>query len=235
VGAHSDKRIAQRAADQLSEGDVKGAVRVLSKSDSIAIANEASLKRLIDLHPGAPADKRPPPQPQDSITHLRTTNAAVLTAVLSFPNGSAGGPDGFRPQHLKDLLLGTGGYSTGDVTGRGRVNLGTKPLLNQLTSYINVLLSGVGVPDEVREVIYGGSLTALEKQGGGLRPIAVGFTLRLLTAKICVKHVSERAGNLLAPRQLGFGVQGGVEAAAHAGRRYIKLLQPDHILVKLDF
>jgi len=63
VGADSDKRIAQRAADKLSEGDVKGAVWVLSKCESIAIANAASLKRLIDLHPEAPAERRPPPQP----------------------------------------------------------------------------------------------------------------------------------------------------------------------------
>jgi len=55
------------------------------------------------------------------------------------------------------------------------VDLGTNPLLNQLTSFVNVLLSGVGLPEEVREVIYSGSLTALEKQGGELRPITVGY------------------------------------------------------------
>ena len=27
----------------------------------------------------------------------------VANAIRSFPNGSAGGPDGLRPQHLKDM------------------------------------------------------------------------------------------------------------------------------------
>jgi len=40
---------------------------------------------------------------------------------------------------------------------------------------------------------------------------------------------------LLSPRQLGVGVAGGCEAAVHSARRYLQNLEPDHIMVKLDF
>ena len=41
--------------------------------------------------------------------------------------------------------------------------------------------------------------------------------------------------SLLTPRQLGFGISGGAEAAVHAVRQYLDNLQPNHALVKLDF
>ena len=40
------------------------------------------------------------------------------------------------------------------------------------------------VPKLVAEVFYGANLIALGKKDGGVRPIAVGFTLRRLAAKI---------------------------------------------------
>ena len=36
---------------------------------------------------------------------LSVSEVEVRHAVLSFPAGSSGGPDGMRPQHLKDLVL----------------------------------------------------------------------------------------------------------------------------------
>ena len=47
----------------------------------------------------------------------------------SFPNGSAGGPDGLHPQHLKDL---TGASAMG----------GGKELLRALTAFVNHILQG---------------------------------------------------------------------------------------------
>jgi len=40
---------------------------------------------------------------------------------------------------------------------------------------------------------------------------------------------------MLAPRQLGFGVKGGAEAAAHATRRFVDCMAETEVLVKLDF
>ncbi|ESN98642.1 hypothetical protein HELRODRAFT_162081 [Helobdella robusta] len=53
--------------------------------------------------------------------------AEVLRAVKSFKNGSSGGLDGLRPQHLKDVFSGP---------------LPIDDTLNSLTQFINLILSG---------------------------------------------------------------------------------------------
>ena len=47
--------------------------------------------------------------------------------------------------------------------------------------------------------------------------------------------MSDSAAAVLAPRQLGFGIKGGAEAAAHAARRYLQNLPNNFVLAKLDF
>ncbi len=66
-------------------------------------------------------------------------------------------------------------------------------------------------------------------------PIAVGCTLRRLVAKIAGRKVSDEMAELLAPRQLGFGVRNGAEAAVHAARQFLHNKDPSHAVVKLDF
>ena len=68
-----------------------------------------------------------------------------------------------------------------------------------------------------------------------MRPIAVGCTLRKLVAKIAGHVVMADMATLINPRQLGYGVKGGAEAAVHAARKYLKDLPDKHALVKLDF
>ena len=50
-------------------------------------------------------------------------------AVFSFPLGSAAGPDGLRPGHLRDLL------------GRRTAAAGER-LLKELTEFVNLVLQG---------------------------------------------------------------------------------------------
>ena len=47
--------------------------------------------------------------------------------------------------------------------------------------------------------------------------------------------MSSEMAQLLAPRQLGFGVSGGAEAAVHAARHYLQGMEQGHAVVKLDF
>ena len=82
--------------------------------------------------------------------------------------------------------------------------------------------------------LFGGSITAITKKGGGVRPIAVGYTWRRLTRKVACRLVSARAAALLAPRQLGFGVTSGTEAAVHACRWYVENMPQGHVFVKID-
>ena len=49
----------------------------------------------------------------------------------------------------------------------------------------------------------------------------MGLTLRRLVAKVAGYHVRDEMSDLLAPRQLGYGVKGGAEAAVHAARFWI--------------
>ena len=81
----------------------------------------------------------------------------------------------------------------------------------------------------------GANLTALTKTDSGVRPIAVGCTLRRLVAKTASMAVMNRMSEVLAPLQLGYGVRQGAEAAVHATHIYLENLPPDNILLKLDF
>ena len=138
---------------------------------------------------------------------------------MKFPSGSAGGADGLRPQHLKDLLSSA---SNDD------------PLLQAITDFINMMLEG-RTPDRVRPIIFGASLLALTKRCGGVRPIAVGYVWRRLASKVACQAVTPQSVALLAPRQVGFGVASGCEGAIHAARRYTENMQDGQLLLKLDF
>jgi len=91
------------------------------------------------------------------------------------------------------------------------------------------------LPLNVREIFFGGRLIALQKKDGGIRPVAVGYTLRRLAAKCANMFVIQRRSEALSPIQVGVGVAGGAEAAVHASRRLLQYLPDDHVFVKLDF
>ena len=103
---------------QVSEGDVRWAIRVLCSNDGVAIPDHARLMELELLHPPALPNRWP--TPVSSVAPLSTTPAAVYAAGMAFPSGSVGGPDGLRPQHLKDLLIGGGRGEGGGMRGEVR-------------------------------------------------------------------------------------------------------------------
>ena len=100
----------------------------------------------------------------------------VTKALLSFPRGSAGGPDCLRSQHLIDMTSKSAGE-------------GGELLIQALTKFVNFVLSG-NVIQDVRPTFFGASLIALKKNGGGIRPIAISCTLRRLVAKVGCKSVA---------------------------------------------
>ena len=159
------------------------------------------------------------PSADQTSQHFTISGEDITQAILSFPKSSAGGPDGLRPQHLKDMLS---------------VQTSHHVLLPALVSFVQLVLEG-RTPSSVRPFFFGANLTALHKKDGGIRPIAVSCTLRRLVAKIAASKVREELTSLLAPRQLGFGIKGGAEAAVHAARLYAGDLDDNHWIVKLDF
>jgi len=108
----------------------------------------------------------------------------VIDAIKSFPAGSAGGLDGLCPQHLKDVI------GIQDEAGH---HLGSS-----LTDFANLCL-GSGIPLAIRPVFCGAALCALNKKDFGIRPIAVGLTLRRLVAKAVLDKVAAK----MAPTQIG--------------------------------
>ena len=78
------------------------------------------------------------------------------------------------------------------------------------------------------------NLFALGKKVGGIRPIAVGSTLRRLTTKVGLKPISHKLGEHFEPRQLGYSSKGGCEAARHAARIYLMSYTRIKVFLKSD-
>ena len=213
--------LARQVSRKIEDGDIRGAIRLASSEDTLADFSDNTFTALQAKHPLPHPDCSILPVPLVSSGYLEVTAGAVVRAIKSFPNSSAGGFDRLRPQHLKDLLT-----VVGDVED--------SPLISALIAFCTLVLEG-RTPEEVRPFFFGASLVALQKKSGGVRPIAVGCTLRRLVAKVAGFMVVEDMAALLAPRQLGYGVKGGAEAAVHAARKFLSNMDPDCAFVKLDF
>jgi len=177
-----------------------------------------SLYQLKQKHPQASLKAADLPSPSQTKC-LSVDKSEVRRAVLSFPAGSPGGPDGLRPQHIRDMLLCR--------------EIGSD-FLTALTSFVNMILAG-RCPSGVVPVFFGSRLLAINKKSGGVRPIAIGFTLRRLASKCANAFGVNHLKGFLQPYQLGVGTPGGCEAAIHSARRYLEALPTDHVMVKLDF
>ena len=210
--------LAQAVSAKIEEGNLQSAIRILCSEDTPARPSKEIFEKLQEKHPPASGGLADLPDICSDIP-LSVSEAEVRRAVLSFPAGSSGGPDGIRPQHLKDLLA---------CRDSGA------DFLSALTGFVNTVLARC-CPTDVTPVFFGGRLLALNKKSGGIRPIAVGMTLRRLASKCASSYGASRMAPLLSPRQLGVGIAGGCEAAVHSARRYLQTLEPDHIMVKLDF
>jgi hypothetical protein len=75
---------------------------------------------------------------------------------------------------------------------------------------------------------------ALVKQGGGLRPIAIGETIRRLVSKCCCEATTEDAKVIFGPLQVGVATQGGAEASVHAVRKLAQEFGDDPGKIKVD-
>ena len=152
--------LANLIASKMEDGDNTAAIRLLISGDKPVYNSEETFIKLKERHPAVAKDRAHYKDPLGT-SALLASDKEVLKAIRSFPAGSSGGPDGLRPKHIFDLVCcKTAGHE----------------LLSALTSFINMLLDGRCHPDVI-PVLFGGNLTALQKKAGGIRPIAVGYTL----------------------------------------------------------
>ena len=144
-------------------------------------------------------------------------------AIMSFPNGSAAGPDKIVTKIFKDLVCKSNGSA------------GPK-FLKSLTKLINLIGDGK-TPEPLRPFFFGAKLIALIKMDGGLKPIAIGNTLRRIASKCA-------GSKALSERQIVFenvqdecGTKRGAQIAAHSFRNLIE--REDNpkctVLLKIDF
>ncbi|XP_029657562.1 uncharacterized protein LOC115231754 [Octopus sinensis] len=205
---------------KLMQGDVSGAVRVISSNTPVAPPSEAVYLELCHKHPSAPENLRLTSNPCSAdVPH--TTNSEVSAALSSFPLSSSGGIDGIKPIHLRDLIS----PLTAD-SGRA--------LLDSINRLCSRIVTGA-IPAVARDLLFSANLTALRKSDGGLRPIAVGNVFRRLAAKIMSRRVIPQLCREFLPFQFGVGVKGACEALAHASRQ-VTISKPKNVpfLLKLD-
>lgn len=227
--AHSNQRKKSKISEDLTiktakrkidEGDISGAVRVLCSQESIAPNSVETIAKLVSKHPDDPdlflEDK------SFNVNIKPTEVAQVSNAIKSFPISSAGGVDGLRPRHLKDLIS----YTCGDN--------GLK-LQSAIVNLMDLIRNGKLITD-VLPIFYGATLTALSKKENDVRPIAVGIVWRRMAGKIAILNVKEELSEKMKPFQFGFGIEGGCEAIIHAVRC---VAETNHngpmAFIKLDF
>lgn len=212
----------KRVEAKISDGDIRGATKLLLSSDSLASQDYKTFMLLKEKHPSPTRPLNIPDKPNNAASHFQPSEDDVLKSISSFYNGSSGGIDGIRPQHLKDLISGTNGEA------------GFK-LLKSITLLTNLMFSGK-VLSSICRIIYGARLCALTKKDGGIRPIAIGSTFRRITAKIACDGVREEIGSYLRPKQVGVNTKGGCEAAVHVCRSFIRRNKKSKkIILKIDF
>ena len=73
-----------------------------------------------------------------------------------------------------------------------------------------------------------------QKKDEGIRPIAVGNTLRRLATKVVLRPYTREIRDHLEPYQLGVGTPAGCEAAHRATRLYMETASTPKVLLKVD-
>ena len=210
-------QLAHAVASKLEDGNLRAAIRILSSDDAPVIPSDESLAELQNKHPAASA--LDPELSSTDLPYCSVVEEDVRKAILSFPAGSSGGPDGLRPQHLKDIIM--------------AIDAGSD-FLAAITGFVNIVLAGC-CPPLIAKYFFGGRLIALRKKQGGIRPIAIGFTLRRLVSKCASSYGLAQLQEYFYPNQLGVGVPSGCEAAIHSTRRFVSSMPTGYALVKLDF
>ena len=117
----------------MEDGDVSSAIRLLHSEDKPVYDSDDIYQKRINCYPQIPSSRINFNDPRDT-NSLQVSEKGFLLALRSFPAGSSGGPDGFRPKHLLDLC-------NCKATGHS--------FLMAISSLINLLLEGKCHPDVI--------------------------------------------------------------------------------------
>ena len=177
-----EERNAERATQLGQDGQYTRALQALT-SAGMADHSRAAVAEMKSKHP---QPSNPPTfQSSTNTPQMRFTQLEVYKAVKSFKKGSAPGPSGLRPEHLK-VALKSPSPNRADKA------------LEALTRVVTLCMSGK-VPAEVAPYFCGARLHAAKKKDRRLRPIAVGNILRRLVSKLAAYGLAKKDSSKLAP------------------------------------
>lgn len=212
----------------VAEGRFGDAVKRLSASGLVP-CNENTVRLLEAKHPFSetPLSRGCDVSIPDLLCDYedRVSESLVLRKLNEFSKGTATGPSRISADLLKSLMK----------SPPARLIL-----LPCLTSFVCFLLRG-GALDlhSTRSFITSARLLALPKGPSDVRPIAIGETLRRLTAKIGLTLISKEVEDfLIQGKQTGVGVARATEGLGHVIRRLIEEKETeecDKFVLKTDF
>ena len=210
-------RPAERAEAHVREGNFSKGLAALLAMPSKA-RDAATRAALQALHPRRHDGPRPVQGRPSVITPFAVDE--TLAALRSFHKGSSAGALQIRPEFLREA-------ADADASGG---------FIKNLIAALDVLQRG-HAPPSIRPAFAGAALSALEKKGGGTRPIAAGESLRRVIAKILCARAKEKAAKVFAPFQFGVACKNGTERVAHRARKFWEACgnDPDACIVKWDF
>ena len=202
-----------------AEGELSRACADLTEPARLP-PSQATFEQLSAHHPQSamPDVSRLGPARPAAVPEL--SSEAVIGALKTFPRASAPGPSGLRADHIKETLATAHGD---EVTAH-------------LVSLCQLLAKGEA-PTVVAPYLGGARLHALPKKNGGVRPIAVGETIRRLVGKVLCHATRADSNQYFWPLQVGVGVKLGGEAAVHTARQWAERNAgvADKVLLKVDF
>ena len=240
--AAEQDRWAKRVTRLVSNAALSKAASQLTSEGVQDAADPRVWEELCRLHPYEPPPGRGPPDtwepPLFDFAREATEDrwALLHRAVRDFPQESAPGPSGLRPDHLKALL-------------EPGVGLDAGPLLRELDIfYINATTHGL--PPGAAAILCWAKLTPLRKTQpapapGGMpvestRPIAAGECLRRLVGKLLMRHHDVMPSlHGMQPTQCGVAAPGACATLAMGLQKYVCHLhsagQQDWAVLQLDF
>ena len=106
--------------------------------------------------------------------------------------------------------------------------------MSVITAFVNMLLKDQ-CATEVIPILFGANLIVLIKKSRAIRPIAVGYYWRRLSAKCANSFAAVKLTSYFSSIQLREGISGSYEAAVHTCQRFVLNMPKDLTAVKIDF
>ena len=228
VGGGSERipdRTLARVRGLVAEGASKTALQLLTSTGIHDSSDPAVIQKLQELHP-SPAGPLPLFAP-DSSVHWEYEDTdtfwcpLIRDSILHFPRASAPGPSGLRPSHLQDALKRPGHGGT---------------LISALALFTEMWAKGT-LPGTHSPWLCGANLTPLRKPDEGVRPVAVGETLRRVVGKALLStSVAKEQVARVQPLQVGVGLRNATEAVAMGIQSLVDSRQStgQWVLLKMD-